>query len=264
MTDPEGILTQYGYDAAGNLLSINAPGSSAAFAYNANRLPIQAQYQFGDGTSLAETFMYDVMGRIINAERKSQIGVQGSLQGTSQENAQTGLYGYIQGNTLENSQDNPLDNLNPYQLPKSTAYTYDALGRLLSITEKRGEKHTTETYVYDALGNRISKAVNGVQKASCQYNAANQLIAMTMDGTPFSYAYDRRGNLTEERQNGILTGQYTYDAANRMVLGKNIQSGEQTAYGYNGFDMRIKIYRHCFQERIRTHTQRKQTIYQTC
>jgi RHS repeat-associated protein len=63
---------------------------------------------------------------------------------------------------------------------------------------------------------------------------------MTMDGTPYSYAYDRRGNLTEERQNGILTGQYTYDAANRMVLGKNIQSGEQTAYGYNGFDMRIK------------------------
>ncbi len=240
VTDPEGILTQYGYDAAGNLLSINAPGSSAVFAYNVNRLPIQAQYQFGDGTSLAETFMYDVMGRIINTERKSQIGVPGSLQGTSQENAQTGLYGYIQGNTLENSQDNPLDNLNPYQLPKSTAYTYDALGRLLSITEKRGEKHTTETYVYNALGNRISKAVNGVQKASCQYNAANQLTAMTMDGTPYSYAYDRRGNLTEERQNGILTGQYTYDAANRMVLGKNIQSGEQTAYGYNGFDMRIK------------------------
>ena len=228
VTDPEGILTQYGYDAAGNLLSINAPGSSAAFAYNANRLPIQAQYQFGDGTSLAETFTYDIMGRIINAERKSQIGVQGSLQGISQENI------------LENSQDNPLDNLNPVQLPKSTAYTYDALGRLLSITEKRGEKHTAETYVYDALGNRISKAVNGVQKASCQYNAANQLIAMTMDGTPYSYAYDRRGNLTEERQNGILTGQYTYDAANRMVLGKNIQSGEQTAYGYNGFDMRIK------------------------
>ena len=240
VTDPEGILTQYGYDAAGNLLSINAPGSSAAFTYNANRLPIQAQYQFGDGTSLAETFTYDVMGRIINVERKSQIGVQGSLQGISQENAQAGLYGYIQGNTLENSQDNPLDNLNPFQLPKSTAYTYDALGRLLSITEKRAEKHTTETYVYDALGNRISKAVNGVQKASCQYNAANQLIAMTMDGTPYSYAYDRRGNLTEERQNGILTGQYTYDAANRVVLGKNIQSGEQTAYGYNGFDMRIK------------------------
>lgn len=196
VTDPEGKITRYGYDAMGNILSIKQPGSTAAYAYNAKGLPTQVKYLLEDGTSMEQDFAYDALGRIVGSERT--------------------------GNAAE--------------LTGSAAYTYDAVGRLLSCRE--GED--TESYTYDALGNRIARHVNGILQTSCQYNPLNQLIAMTENGIQYGYAYDKRGNLTEERKGSSLIRQYTYDATNHMVLGRNLESGETTEYGYNALYMRTK------------------------
>lgn len=121
-------------------------------------------------------------------------------------------------------------------LTRNAAYAYDAAGRLLSYREGQD----IETYGYDALGNRISRTVNGSEKSVYQYNAWNQLTAMTENGMSYSYGYDKRGNLTEERRGGSLIRQYAYDVTNHMVLGKDLESGEQTEYGYNGLYMRVR------------------------
>ena len=68
----------------------------------------------------------------------------------------------------------------------------------------------------------------------------NRLVSMTENGVPYSYGYDRRGNLTEERRNESLIRQYTYDAAGRMVLGGNLETGEESGYTYNALDRRVK------------------------
>ena len=66
---------------------------------------------------------------------------------------------------------------------------------------------SVEAYTYDALGNRTARTLNGIQKASCQYNALNQLTAMSEDGTAYSFVYDKCGNLTEEHREGSLVRQ---------------------------------------------------------
>lgn len=193
--DAEEVTTQYTYDPIGNLLSVSRPDSTSAYTYNANNLPENVKYQFGDGTIVEENLTYDVLGRIIGSERTGSKQMKGS----------------------------------------SAAYSYDALGRLLSCKEGSAK----ESYEYDSLGNRIRKRLDGLQTASYQYNTLNQLISRIEDGTTYSYGYDRRGNLTEERKEDTLVKQYAYNTANRMYLGMDMESGEATEYRYNAFQMRI-------------------------
>ena len=192
----EEISALYAYDAAGNMISLTQPGSTASYTYNANRQPVKAAYRLGETVFMDENITYDVMGRIISSQRI--------------------------GSTPE--------------LSRAAAYAYDALGQLVSY--QNGQ--IVEAYTYDALGNRTARSLNGIQKTACQYNALNQLIVMSEDGVTYSFGYDRCGNLTQERRGDDLVRQYVYDAAGRMSLGKNMESGEETAYTYNALQMCVK------------------------
>ena len=107
------------------------------------------------------------------------------------------------------------------------------------ITVSCAEGADSESYAYDALGNRILKTT-GAGQTAYRYDAMNRLVSMTENGVPYSYGYDRRGNLTEERRDESLIRQYTYDAAGRMVLGRNLETGEESGYTYNALDRRVK------------------------
>ena len=113
---------------------------------------------------------------------------------------------------------------------------YDALGRLTAYSD--GEN--TETYLYDALGNRTAKYLNGSPVAAYQYTAFSQLTAVTQGEDVYSYHYDRRGNLTEERHGDQVLKNYVYDAANRMISGTNLVTGRKSEYTYNGLLARVK------------------------
>ena len=52
--------------------------------------------------------------------------------------------------------------------------------------------------------------------------------------------YNRCGNLTKERRGDSLIRQYVYDTAGMMALGKNAESGEESAYTYNALQMCVK------------------------
>ncbi len=113
---------------------------------------------------------------------------------------------------------------------------YDALGQLTAYSD--GEN--TETYLYDALGNRTAKHLNGSPVAAYQYNAFSQLTSVTQGEDVYSYHYDRRGNLTEERHGDQVLKNYVYDAANRMISGTNLVTGRKSEYTYNGLLARVK------------------------
>jgi len=98
-----------------------------------------------------------------------------------------------------------------------TAYTYDAAGQLLNITNKAGGKVVDFTsYEYDAVGNRVKKE-DGDGTTKYRYDASNRLI--TAEPVPMNMAeaevfiYDRNGNRRYDRG----AWDYKYDAANRLL-----------------------------------------------
>jgi RHS repeat-associated protein len=122
-----------------------------------------------------------------------------------------------------------------------TTYSYDALNRLTSMTNNKGQ---TTTFSYDALGRRTSMThANGVvtnytyDPASQLLSIAHQLGATTIDS--FSYNYDKVGNRNSKADNNG-TANYTYDALNRLVQTMNpLPSNPLESFTYDAVGNRI-------------------------
>lgn len=104
---------------------------------------------------------------------------------------------------------------------KTTAYTYDNLGRLTQESHPDG---TTENFVYDNSGNLI-KSVDQKQFTDLySYDSLSRLGVISYCGPPVtsttissaSYTYDKDGNLLKlQNKNATLT--YSYDARSRTL-----------------------------------------------
>lgn len=105
-------------------------------------------------------------------------------------------------------------------------YGYDAIYQLQQVTQGGS---TTESYSYDAVGNRLSSS--GVPTYS--YNSSNELTSNSSG----SYTYDANGNTLSDAGGKS----YTWDFENRLtqaiVPGTN---GGTTAFKYDPFGRRIQ------------------------
>jgi YD repeat-containing protein len=103
-----------------------------------------------------------------------------------------------------------------------TTYSYDALNRLTSMTNNKGQ---TTIFTYDALGRRASMThANGVV-TNYTYDAASQLLTLAHQLgantiNSFTYTYDKVGNRKSKADNNG-TANYTYDTLNRLVQAVN-------------------------------------------
>jgi len=105
-------------------------------------------------------------------------------------------------------------------------YTYDALYELAQVTQGAS---TTESYSYDAVGNRLSSS--GVPNYS--YNPSNELTSNSSG----SYAYDANGNTLTDASGKS----YTWDFENRLVQAIVPGSGGgTTTFKYDPFGRRIQ------------------------
>jgi YD repeat-containing protein len=99
----------------------------------------------------------------------------------------------------------------------TTKETYDALGRLVTITEDSGGANDVTVYTYDE-GDRLASVTQGTQ-ASRQFfhDAAGLLTSETHpeSGTT-SYSYDARGNVIK-KVTPTASVSTSYDAAGRVV-----------------------------------------------
>ncbi len=103
-------------------------------------------------------------------------------------------------------------------------YGYDAIYELQQVTQGTS---TTESYSYDAVGNRLSSL--GMNPYS--YNTSNELTA-TPSG---SYTYDNNGNTLTDASGKS----YTWDFENRLVSAVAPGTGT-VAFKYDPFGRRIQ------------------------
>ena len=106
---------------------------------------------------------------------------------------------------------------------------HDLLDRLNHTTGPWG----AVTYVYDEVGNRLSRAVSGGSTTSYTYDSMNRISTATGMGftwddngnmvywgdgvNTWNYTYDPENRLRKVTKNGALSAIYTYDADGRRV-----------------------------------------------
>ena len=213
----EHSITDYAYDAVGNLLSASNASSSVNFVYDALNRAVETTQAFdgkshtigyafdavGNRTAMTTpwgeySYTYDALNRVISIVSPQGIVVSFSYDAVGRRTKKA-----VFKSTPE--------------ILAETSYAYDAAGQLLSIVNKAGGKVVAfANYKYDAAGSRIQKEdQDGTTKY--RYDASNRLI--TAEPVPMNMAeaevfiYDRNGNRRYDKG----AWDYKYDAANRLL-----------------------------------------------
>ena len=87
-------------------------------------------------------------------------------------------------------------------------YGYDALDRLTNYSLP---PYTSESYSYDANGNRASQTLGSTTRTYSISPSSNRIVSSTSGGSTRTYNYDANGSITS---NGVLT--LAYDATGRL------------------------------------------------
>lgn len=202
MTDPQNAGTTYVYDTLNRLQTLTSPQGAFGFSYDA----LSRRTQLTRPNNVTTTYGYDPVSRLLSVLHK--LGTT-TLDGATYtvDNA---------GNRLSRT---------PQPSGTATNFGYDNIYRLLSATGG-----STESYTYDAVGNRLTSAAG-----SYGYNTSNE---MTSSPTA-TFTYDNNGNtLTKVDSTG--TTSYAWDFENRLTTVTLPGSGGTVTFKYDPFGRRIQ------------------------
>src|SRR3990172_8180834 len=218
VTFPGSRTVAYGYDALGNRTSITYPGGSdeVAYAYDEAHNLVSVT----DWNDAETVYAYDDAGRLDTFTLPN--GVVGTY---AYDNADrlAGIEWVKDANTLAEVAYTPdavgnrtqrVDGLGTH------TYGYDDLYRLTSVTYPGPQ---TDTYTYDAVGNRLTK-----NSDDYTYDAADRLTAVEA----ISYGWDDNGNLTSRGSDS-----FAWDAADRLTSAAI--NSVAASYTYNGDGLRM-------------------------
>jgi len=207
-TGPLQAVTQFGYDPAWNPVQTTDP-NGAAIQYAFDKLHRLTMETLPDGATAS--FTYDANGNLLTASNPNL----------------TLTYTYDALNRVASARDS--------RFPAATAYTYDRVGRRVSMSDPYGGKTsytydadgrltalaapdgTTTTFAYDAAGRRTAIRLGNGIAGAYQYDAASEVTSLSYAKlASFSYTYDKVGNrLSMTTAGGANT--YQYDALYRLT-----------------------------------------------
>ncbi|MFZ0817295.1 MAG: RHS repeat-associated core domain-containing protein [Candidatus Sulfotelmatobacter sp.] len=204
LTAPDGSISTYGYDSLNRLNGLaNSWAGSFGFGYDALSRRTQLTRPNGVNTN----YSYDSVSHLLSVLH--QAGVN-TLDGAS--------YTYDPAGN-RTAKTNDLNGL-------TSNYTYDPLYELTQVTQGGS---TTETYSYDAVGNRLSSS--GMPTYS--YNSSNELTSNSSG----SYTYDANGNTLSDPSGKS----YSWDFENRLTQAVVPGTGGgTTTFKYDPFGRRIQ------------------------
>jgi RHS repeat-associated protein len=113
-------------------------------------------------------------------------------------------------------------------IQKTAAYTYDDIYQL---TQAVVNGSTTDSYSYDAVGNRLTDQFGGTYS----YNNSNQLLTYPAYG----WTYDSNGNTASRTVSGSTTS-YSWDYENRLTSVTLPSGGGTVSFKYDPFGRRVE------------------------
>jgi len=234
MLDPNGVITDFGYDTRGRLTRLSVDGATTSLAYDAvgNLVSIirpngsQLHFEFdparrlnGISDTLGNRIDYslDAAGNrtgerirdgsgVLRFQREQLFDELGRLRQATGSRGQTQIYEYDPNDNLTAETDG---NHN------KTAHAFDALDRLIATTDAL---HGRTVYRYDeqdALTGVVDPRGNATRYT---YNAFGDLIRLeSPDSGITTFAHDKAGNRIRRTDASGQVTEYGYDALNRMT-----------------------------------------------
>ena len=117
---------------------------------------------------------------------------------------------------------------------RSSSFTYNANGQVLTIDGPRTDVNDITTFEYDAQGNR-SKTINalGQETLFTSYDASGRLLSMTdPNGIVTNLTYDPRGRLISRTVAGVTTA-FDYDGVGQLIK-ITLPNNAELNYTYDG------------------------------
>lgn len=210
LTDGTGVVTAYGYDEAGRLLSVAGPDgvTQASFAYDAQGNV--ARVELADGTAL--TYDYDARGQRVAV--RSADGMLIQQRGFAPDGRLLAEVSYDAS----------------FQA-SLTNYVYDGARRLAFVVTPDGQ---VQEYKYNSAGQRIATMRYPNERYSGASRTEADLRAWAANATPegTTFTYDVRGLVASQADLAGTTA-FVYDQAGQL-LQVIAQDGSTTEYTYDG------------------------------
>jgi RHS repeat-associated protein len=206
VTDPDSLVTAYTYDGQNRLATATTTAGDTTYTYWPDDLLKTITYPNG----VSATYGYDKADRLTSLANAHGASVLSSY-GYSYDN---------NGNRLTQDETNG-------GLTEHTAYTYDDLDRLKTITypvDTAFPAGRNVTYEYDLVGNRTRETEttgtgDPIADKQGHFDNANRLTELTdlRDGSQTTtFGWDPNGNQTSKTVAGVTTD-YKYDIRDKLV-----------------------------------------------
>lgn len=221
------LTTSYAYDAASNRVSATEPDASTnSYVYDSlNRLTDLTSSWAGHFG-----FGYDVLSRRTSLNRPNGISTSYSYDSLSRLLNVLHQAGGVTIDGATYTLDNAGNRSSKQNLMNGVTenYTYDLIYQLTQVQQGGS---ATESYAYDAVGNRLSS----LGLSPYQFNSSNQLTS-TPNAT---FTYDNNGNTASKTDSNGVTG-YSWDYENRLTLVTLPGSGGTVTFKHDPFGRRIQ------------------------
>jgi len=217
----------YTYDTIGRMTELkNQLDWPTSFTYDKRGLLLSIT----DPLSKQTTFAYDNAGRLTAKTDRRNHTISYAYTPTDK----IGIVTYPDSSTVSFTY-NQLDQVASMTDPiGSTGYSYDAAGRLASMTDPHS---FVIGYTYDEAGNLSELTYPGNKTVYYTYDALNRLSTVTIGWiTPnptVTYSYDEAGRMTGFTHFNGSTVTYTYDNANRLTSLVNRKSDQAVIASYS-------------------------------
>lgn len=232
-TDPLSHMTTTTYDENHNVATSQDGNShTTTYAYNFDNQ--QTQVTRADTSTLQTS--YDSNGNVTQQIDGLSHTTRYQYDGLDHKTTMTSAYGDALAKTTTYTFDqvgNLLTVVDAFASPRTTTYAYDPADQLASIKYSDGTTPNV-AYAYDSLGRRASM-VDGTGTTSYVYDSLNRLTSQT-DGASkvLGFTYDLKSQLTSiAYPNSVGSVTRTYDDAGRLkTILDWLSPGSRTAFTY--------------------------------